>query len=113
MNKQEGSPLSQIPYKSLARRLSRLERNGIIKHIPDLYIIAEEAKEANRGVIKNCLEVIRNPNENERVLRERIKQLRGISLEKRVAHLPNVLSTLEECLENLKIILVGKMRERR
>jgi len=104
LNKDEKSPLKQIPYPTLDRRLKQLEKFGLIKHMPDKYKIAETVEEADPDEIRQCLEVIRNKNESEEVVQDRVKQLRILSQKKRVASLSAVLSTLEESLENPKIV---------
>jgi len=102
LREKEGSPISHIPKKRLYSRLRQLEKYGIIKHVPDQYKIVEEVYEANYDVVKDCIEVINKIDEKERVVLDRLKQLKMISWKKRIAHLPNVLKTLNEFLLNPK-----------
>ena len=103
LRKDPNSKLSQIPYSTLDQRLKQLERSGFIKHITDYYKILED-KDADSDEVQECIEVIRNEEEQEHVIQDRIKHLRILSKKNRIATLSNVMCTIEECLENPKIL---------
>jgi hypothetical protein len=96
LNKQKDSPLSKIPYSTLDKRLRQLEKYGYIKHISDIYRIAERVEEANPSEVDYHLEVLLNKDEHEESLYISIKRLRVLSKTKRIASLPRARLTWQK-----------------
>ena len=103
LNKKENSPLSKIPYSTLDQRLKQLEKYGIIEHIPDVYKIVR-TEEANRSKVQDCMKAIEK-EENKNVLLDRIDKLHHMSASgKRLAHLVEFRSGIQDLLENPMLI---------
>jgi len=100
LRKDEKSLLSKIPYSTFDQRLKQLEKYGIIEHIPDVYKIVEKIEEADREEVEECTKAISKAlrDGNKDILSSRVNQLRHLSERNRIAHLPNVLQRIEECL---------------
>lgn len=83
--------------------LKKLVKGGEVKKIDIRHYELIEEVEIDAEV-QECIKVIRGKEEQKRVIQDRIKQLRILSQNNRIATLSNVISTIEECLENPKIL---------
>lgn len=84
------------------KHLKKLVRRGeILEHN---YRLVKIGKDADPEEVEDCVKTILNTEEYEEVIKDRIRQLRMISRNKRTAHLPKVLDAFEKCLENLNVI---------
>lgn len=89
--------------KNYYYHLKKLVDGGVVKKIPRTYELIKEETDEVRLEVQECTRVLQNKEEHAEVLRSRIRRLRLLSQNYRIAS-PKVIETLEECLENPRII---------
>ena len=87
----------QMSYQTFRRWYNKLIDEGEI--IAPTLVLASSYKEADRFEVAELTQLLSSENTDKSVLRGRLEQLEIISRNSKVAHIPNVMNSLDKCLE--------------